>query len=74
MEKCANAVDPYLSPVKMSSQSILLFLRYSLTPCRRHFEEIIILQEFLEHQEAANGSGSQEDPYLSPSKEFKLIP
>jgi hypothetical protein len=36
-------------------------------------EEIIILKDFLEHQEAANASLSQEDPYLSPCKDFKLI-
>jgi hypothetical protein len=36
-------------------------------------EETIILQEFLEHQEVANSSLSQEDPYLSFCKDLKLI-
>jgi hypothetical protein len=36
-------------------------------------EEIIILQDFLEHQAAVNASPSQEDPYLSLRKDFKLI-
>jgi hypothetical protein len=36
-------------------------------------EEIIILLDFLEHQEAANASASQEDPNRSPCKDFKLI-
>jgi hypothetical protein len=36
-------------------------------------EEIIIHQDFWKHQEAANASPSQEDPYLSCSKDFKLI-
>jgi hypothetical protein len=34
--------------------------------------EIIILQDFLENQDATNPSPSQEDPYFSPSKDFKL--
>jgi hypothetical protein len=36
-----------------------------------HFKEIIIQQDFLEHQDAANGSGCHEDPYQSPSEDFK---
>jgi hypothetical protein len=36
-------------------------------------EEIIILKDFLEHHEAANYSSTQEDPYLSPCKDFKSI-
>jgi hypothetical protein len=36
-------------------------------------EEIIILQDFLEHQEAENAYPIQEDRYLSPSEDFKLI-
>jgi hypothetical protein len=43
----------------------LPFLRYMF---RRHLEEIIILQDFLEHQEAANASPRQEDPYIHPAK------
>jgi hypothetical protein len=38
-----------------------------------NWEEIIILQDFLEHQEAENASPGQEDPYISPRKDFKLI-
>jgi hypothetical protein len=34
-------------------------------------EEIIILQDFWEHQEAAHAY--QEDSYISPCKDFKLI-
>jgi hypothetical protein len=29
--------------------------------------------DFLEHQEAANASPSNKDPYVSPCKDFKLI-
>jgi hypothetical protein len=35
-------------------------------------EEIIFLQDFLEHQEAANASPSQEDLYFL-HKDYKLI-
>jgi hypothetical protein len=34
---------------------------------------ITIFKNFLEHQEAANASPYQEDPYLSPCENFKLI-
>jgi hypothetical protein len=40
---------------------------------QKTFGGIIILQDFLEHQEAANASPSQEDPNLSPLEDFKLI-
>jgi hypothetical protein len=33
-------------------------------------EEIIILKDFLEQQEAANASPSEEDPYILPRKDF----
>jgi hypothetical protein len=36
-------------------------------------EEIIILQDFLEHQEAVNASPSEEYPYISPYKDVQLI-
>jgi hypothetical protein len=36
-------------------------------------EEIFILQDLLEHQEVANASPSQEDLYILPCKDFKLI-
>jgi hypothetical protein len=36
-------------------------------------EEIIIHEDFLDHQEVANASPSQGDPYLSPCQDFKLI-
>ena len=48
---------------------LLPFLRYSLIS----MEEIIILQDFEEHQEAGNASPCQEDSYLSPSEDVKLI-
>jgi hypothetical protein len=37
------------------------------------WEKLIILHNFWKHQEAENASPSQEDPYLSPREDFKLI-
>jgi hypothetical protein len=43
-------------------------------PAKATLKEIIILQEFLKHQKAANDSPSPEDTYLLFSrKDFKLI-
>jgi hypothetical protein len=36
-------------------------------------EKIIILQDFREHQEGENASPSQEEPYISTCKSFKII-
>jgi hypothetical protein len=36
-------------------------------------EEIIILQDFLEHPEVANASSSKKYPYFLPRKDFKLF-
>jgi hypothetical protein len=36
-------------------------------------EEIIIFQDFVENEEVANASPSQEDPYLSLCKDFKFF-
>jgi hypothetical protein len=41
--------------------------------CRNNFQDFVILAVFLDHQEAANGSGGQKDPYLSPHNAFKLF-
>jgi hypothetical protein len=40
---------------------------------KKNLKEIITLQDLLEHQEVANASPSQEEPYISPSKDLKLI-
>ena len=70
------AVDPSIQEVKPiyftceNVKSIALTVPDILTDL---LAKIIIFQDFLKHQEVANASSSQKDPYILPCQDFKSI-